>query len=238
MNSIISNSGNLSPDEIYLNSLISKGETQTLDFKFAINDSRKIARSLVAFANTDGGTLLIGVKDNGTIAGIRSGEELYMVDTASLLYCVPEIPITKHLRKYEGKEVLEVSISKVKSNRLCAVIEEDHKEMVYIRIGSSNQLVNHIWIRVWQHKQNPEKNLTKFSDNESVFLKLFITEKLYSVDELIKITGFKKKLIEHFLIKFCVLDILKIHFKSNGVFYSQNPDFENNSTVKDSILKP
>lgn len=228
MNSIISKTGDLLPDEMYLNSLISKGENQTLDFKFAINDSRKIARSLVAFANTDGGTLLIGVKDNGIVAGIRSGEELFMVDTANLLYCVPEIPITKHLRKYEGKEVLEITIPKVKSERLCTVIEEDKKEMVYIRIGSSNQLVNHIWIRVWQHKQNPEKKLTKFSDNESVFLKLFMSEKLYSIDDLIKITGFKKKLIEHFLIKFCVLDILKMHFKSSGVFYSQNPDFDKN----------
>ncbi len=233
MNSTISNSGNLSSDEIYLNSLISKGETQTLDFKFAINDSRKIARSLVAFANTGGGTLLIGVKDNGTVAGIRSGEELFMVDTANLLYCVPEIPITKHLRKFEGKEVLEVTIPKVKSERLCAVIEDDKKEMVYIRIGSSNQLVNHIWIRVWQHKQNPEKKLTKISENESTFLKLFRSEKLYSIDDLIKITGFKKKLTEHFLIKFCVLDILKIHFKSNGIFYSQNPDFDKNPTLNE-----
>lgn len=46
-----------------------------LDFKFEISDSKKIARSLVAFANTDGGRLLIGVKDNGVISGIRSEEE-------------------------------------------------------------------------------------------------------------------------------------------------------------------
>ncbi len=212
----------LTPDEIYLKSLIAKGENQMLDFKFAINDSRKIARSLVAFANTDGGTLLIGVKDNGIVAGIQSGEELYMVDTAVLMYCQPEIYITKHLRKHEGKEVLEVTIPKVKSDRLCAVIEEDKKEMVYIRIGSSNQVVNHIWIRVWQYKQNPNKNLTKIGKNETAFLKLFSADKLYSMDELIKISGFKKKLVEHFLIKFCVLDIIKINFKSSGIYYLQN----------------
>ncbi|MDA3865584.1 MAG: putative DNA binding domain-containing protein, partial [Salinivirgaceae bacterium] len=40
--------------------LIAQGEHQQQDFKFCINDSRKIAKSLVAFANTDGGRLLVG----------------------------------------------------------------------------------------------------------------------------------------------------------------------------------
>ena len=66
---------NISP--IY--KLIAQGEHQQQDFKFCINDSRKIARSLVAFANTDGGRLLIGVKDNGKIIGVRSDEEYYML---------------------------------------------------------------------------------------------------------------------------------------------------------------
>ena len=50
---------------------IEEGEHQQQDFKLRIDDSRKIAKTLVAFANTDGGRLLIGVKDNGTIAGVN-----------------------------------------------------------------------------------------------------------------------------------------------------------------------
>ena len=57
--------------------LIAQGEHQQLDFKFEVSDSKKIARTLSAFANTDGGRLLIGVKDNGAIAGVRSDEEYY-----------------------------------------------------------------------------------------------------------------------------------------------------------------
>lgn len=55
--------------EFALKKRISEGESQILDFKFALNDSRKIARSMSAFSNTDGGSLLLGVKDNGVIAG-------------------------------------------------------------------------------------------------------------------------------------------------------------------------
>ena len=56
----------------HIQKLIEEGEHQMLDFKFEISDSKKIARTLVAFANTDGGRLLIGVEDNGASSGIRT----------------------------------------------------------------------------------------------------------------------------------------------------------------------
>ncbi|MBQ4475203.1 MAG: ATP-binding protein, partial [Bacteroidales bacterium] len=64
---------------------IAEGEGLHLDFKHSITDSGKIARSLAAYANTDGGSLLIGVRDNGLIAGVKSEEECYMIETAALL---------------------------------------------------------------------------------------------------------------------------------------------------------
>ena len=80
-------------DKVYLQQLIAEGEHQQQDFKFEISDARKIARSLSAFSNTDGGRLLIGVKDNGRIAGVRSEEEIYMIEAAAKLYCRPNVEI-------------------------------------------------------------------------------------------------------------------------------------------------
>jgi predicted HTH transcriptional regulator len=68
-------------DTQYIRQLVSEGEHCHQDFKFEISDARKIARSLSAFANTEGGRLLIGVKDNGKIAGVRSDEEIYMIES-------------------------------------------------------------------------------------------------------------------------------------------------------------
>ena len=70
-------------DTEYIHTLIAEGEHQQQDFKFEISDARKIARTLSAFSNTDGGRLLIGVKDNGKIAGVRSEEEKYMIEAAA-----------------------------------------------------------------------------------------------------------------------------------------------------------
>ena len=75
----------------YIRNLIEQGENQQLDFKFEITDSKKIARTLSAFSNSDGGKLLIGVKDNGNIAGIQSEEELHMIIGAADIYCSPPV---------------------------------------------------------------------------------------------------------------------------------------------------
>ena len=82
-------------DTDYIHALIAEGEHQQQDFKFEISDARKIAKTLSAFANTDGGRLLIGVKDNGKIAGVRSEEEKYMIEAAAQLYCIPEVEYTE-----------------------------------------------------------------------------------------------------------------------------------------------
>ena len=72
--------------KFYLRQIIAEGEHEHQDFKFAISDARKIARSISAFANNSGGRLLIGVKDNGVIAGVRNEEDIYVVEQAAQLY--------------------------------------------------------------------------------------------------------------------------------------------------------
>ena len=97
-------------DTDYIHALIAEGEHQQQDFKFEISDARKIAKTLSAFANTDGGRLLIGVKDNGKIAGVRSEEEKYMIEAAAQLYCIPEVEYTMQTYIVEGRQVLVVTI--------------------------------------------------------------------------------------------------------------------------------
>ena len=96
----------------HIQNLIAEGEHQQLDFKFEITDARRIARTLVAFANTDGGRLLIGIKDNGAIAGMRSDEEYYMVESAAKMYCKPPVEFALKEWTINGKTVLEIIIPK------------------------------------------------------------------------------------------------------------------------------
>lgn len=75
-----------------LRELVRRGEGATLEFKLKANHPEKIIREVVAFANTDGGTLLVGVGDDGSIPGLKfADEEEYTLVRAIEKYCFPEI---------------------------------------------------------------------------------------------------------------------------------------------------
>jgi predicted HTH transcriptional regulator len=142
----------------YIRNLIQSGENQRLEFKFEISDSRKIARTLVAFSNTDGGTLLIGVKDNGKIAGVRTEEEFYMVQAAANMYCKPEIVFESKRWVVDGKTVLEVTIPKGTTHPYLAKTDSN-KWLAYIRVKDENILASSVHMKVWKKKSSQQGNI-------------------------------------------------------------------------------
>ena len=58
-----------------LQRLVRKGEGQFLEFKRKANHPEKIVKELVSFANSGGGTLLLGVSDDGKLNGVRNPHE-------------------------------------------------------------------------------------------------------------------------------------------------------------------
>lgn len=77
-----------------LEKLIEKGEGENQDFKQTITSFYKIAKTIVSFANTKGGKIIIGVSDKKTIVGVDPEEEKYMLNLAAANYCDPPIKIS------------------------------------------------------------------------------------------------------------------------------------------------
>jgi len=65
-----------------LQDLIKTGESDTVEFKEKF-DERTI-ESAVAFANTKGGMIFIGVSDKNNIKGIKIGKETQQVDKSNI----------------------------------------------------------------------------------------------------------------------------------------------------------
>jgi len=149
--------------------LIEEGEHQQQDFKFCINDSKKIAKSLVAFANTDGGRLLIGVKDNGKVVGISTDEEYYMVESAAKIYSKPPISFTTKQWHSEGKTVLEISVQPSK-NKPHYAKDEGGKWLAYTRIKDENVLAHKIQLVVWKKQNSPKGIHFSYSEDEKFLI--------------------------------------------------------------------
>lgn len=98
---------------VELKRLVAMGEGPFLEFKKKADHPEKIVRELVAFANSNGGKLLLGVDDNGGIPGLKyPDEEAFVMEAAINLYSKPTIPFElKRVKIPGGVEVLVYQIS-------------------------------------------------------------------------------------------------------------------------------
>jgi len=199
--------------------LIAKGEHQEQDFKFEISEVRKIAKTLSAFANTTGGRLLVGVKDNGKIAGIRSDEELHMVASAAQLYCTPEIAFTTHVHKVEGKTVLEVVIAQGVHKPYYA-LDFDNKRRAYLRIGDQNILASAVHLRVWQMESKERGALVKYSKQEQLLLDYLNKNQSISISQYAKIAAISRPKAIDTLAKFVRFNITAPLYTDEGFVYA------------------
>lgn len=95
-----------------LDKLIELGEGTQLEFKRTLSSAHRIARTLAAFANTSGGTLLIGVADDKKIVGIQSElTEVQTLERATDELIEPAITVSYETRKQDGKLVLIVRVA-------------------------------------------------------------------------------------------------------------------------------
>lgn len=202
----------------YIQKLIDQGEHQQLDFKFEIADSRKIARSLVAFANTDGGKLLIGVKDNGVIAGVRSVEEYYMAEAAAQIYSRPAIEFYSKEWDLNGKKVLEIIIPK--SDKKPHYAQNSGKKwLVYIRFNDQNLLANNILIKAWKRKSRKKGVYIKYSDKEKYLLEYLENHKDITLSKFCRLAHISRYRAENILINFIALDIIEILITEKQILY-------------------
>ena len=208
----------------YLRSLIAGGENQVLDFKFEISDARKIARTLSAFSNTDGGRLLIGVKDNGRISGVRSEEEYFMVESASSLHSKPEVNFQSWRHLIEGKTVLEIYIPPADQKPVYAR-DEENRWKAYIRVADQNVLASVVQLQVWKEEKKARGKLLEFTRSEEILLKTLSLHPGSSLSKLQRDTGFPRKALINLMTKLVLFDVVRMAFSEgqNRFWLNEKP---------------
>ena len=215
----------------YLFKLINQGEHQQQDFKFCINDSRKIAKSLVAFANTDGGRLLIGVKDNGNIAGVRSDEEFYMVEGAATIYSKPQIKFTTRQWNIDGKTVLEVNVDPSPEKPHFAK-DDTGKWIAYIRKNDENILANRIQVEVWAKEKSPKGIYISYSKDEKFLVDYLMGHASITLSKFIRLAQVSRKKAVEILSNFVLCEIITMELLEGRTVFSLNQDFDKNELKK------
>ncbi len=156
-------------DKQYLQTLILEGEHQQQDFKYRVSDAQKLAKSVSAFANTNGGRLLIGVRDDGNMSGVRSEEEIYMMHQAAYRYCRPEASIQFDTYHVDRRTIVVATVPPSDRRPICALNEEGHQR-AYIRIADENIVASPVHLAIWRESQKLQGTMLTYTDSVQTIL--------------------------------------------------------------------
>ncbi len=123
---------------------IEQGESKTIEFKEKMPNNSSIAKTVIAFSNTSGGKLIIGIRDDKEIVGILDENIFALQDKIISLIvdsCHPNILPEIYTVNVEGKLLLVIEI--FRGNLLPYYFKSKGKiDGTYVRIGSSNRLTD------------------------------------------------------------------------------------------------
>ncbi len=179
---------------VELYKLIEGGESSSVEFKRKFSSPLKIAKEMVAFANSKGGYILFGVDDDRKIIGVESEKgELELINTAAKFYCEPEIEYTTEIVCIKNVDVVVVSIkeSNKKPHRIVSD-ENSNEKKVYVRYNDKSILASKETVNILKNSNNSkplkitlgkiEKTLFEFlEENDRITVKGF--KKLANISE-------------------------------------------------------
>lgn len=201
-----------------LQKIIAQGEGVQLDFKFRIDDKKKIAHTLAAFANTEGGSLLIGVKDNGKIKGVHPEEEYYMIEGAAQSYCEPEVQFESKVWEEGHYLVLEIIVppSEVKHKAK----DEDDRWSYFVRVEDHTLRANKIVQRIWKLDKFGQERPSAFNEDMSSLLALIRELEPVSISKLYKQSKLKLKHVDGMLSQLVYWGVVQMNLSEHGTTYS------------------
>ena len=202
--------------------LIEGGENIQCEFKRKFSTPEKIAREMVAFANTKGGYILFGVDDDKKIIGVESEKETTeLVKDTAINFCEPAVEHSIQYKEINGKEIVIVDVpeSDKKPHRLQDYTNtlDVNAAIVTIRVNDKSVQASKEMIRILRARET-EMALKKYvigPNEKGVFEYLAKNEKI-SVKELSNLVNISERRASRTLVKMVRANLLMIHTKDNG----------------------
>jgi len=202
-----------------LRNLIQTGERMYLEFKKTSPAIEKIAREIAAFANSKGGTILIGVDDHKNITGISAYfEEEYMLHKAAYECCVPAVQIEIELIHSGNQDVMVVRVPE--SEKKPVYNKNKKKRLVFVRRDDKSVLASDEQAEILKMKYSDEGVTFEFGEREQMLFRYLneygeITVSKYA--QLVNVTTYRASKI---LVNLVSAGVLKLFNRSETDYYT------------------
>ena len=205
--------------------LIESGEGMRVEFKQRFSDYEKIAKEMIAFANSKGGVIIFGINDDKSVCGVASEKgESELIKESAEKYCEPPVDYKIEYFDVDNKELVVVTIpeSTIKPHRLQDYLKEIdlNRASVYIRVNDKSVLTGKEMIKILQSR-TAEQSLTKYEvgKNEKIVFEYLDNNDFITMKALSKLANISERRASRTLIKLVRANLLNIHTKDNGEDY-------------------
>lgn len=204
-----------------LNRLVSRGEGQTLEFKRKVAFPDKVVRELIAFANTHGGTLLVGVDDNGTIPGVKFPEEEWLLIERELTQrCRPGLDTSVQIvRLNEKKFVISVAVER-SARRPHSYVESDRRQF-FVREKDQTFRASREMVEIIRRLKSLKGMKFPYGESEQAVIRFLADHPGITLSEFAKLTGLRHFQASRKLVRLVLANVLRITPTEKGDVYSR-----------------
>lgn len=210
-----------------LNEIIENGENQQVEFKRKFTEPDKIAKEMIAFANTRGGKIIFGIDDDRSVVGVESEKgEIEFIDLAAKFYCDPELLYSADIMHIYRKDVIVINIpeSRTKPHRLLENGKENGDlNKVYIRVKDKSILASKETIRVLK-KLNPDTppQIINLGDKERALLDYLNKNERITLKKLKELLNISNRRASRILVNLVRADLIRLHNLEKEDYYTLN----------------
>jgi len=220
-----------------VNRLIEQGEGFTIEFKRKVSTPEKIARALVAFANTKGGTILFGVDDDGSIIGVESEKsETDLILEAGTVFCEPEIVPEIDIVPFSGKDVIVAMVaeSKDKPHYFAGSVngpsENGEGTRVYIRVNDKTVMASKEVVRILRNERADAPPVRiEIGENEKRLFQYLDAHERITAKEFSHLVNISEHRASRILVGLVRAGVVRIHTLEKTDFFTLAYDLDGSS---------
>ena len=195
-----------------LTRLVTLGEGAYLEFKRKVPRPERMAKEVLAFANTHGGRVLIGVADDGTIHGVRdAAEEEYALRTALHAHCSPDVDVTmKRVPVTHKRDVILVLVPE-STTKPHYLTDNGDEPVAYVRVGDMSVEASPEALRLMEAERTEEGVTFEFGDTELILMRYLEDYGRITVKQFANLARIPRPHASQTLVLLARANVLRLH---------------------------
>ncbi|MEM7110052.1 MAG: ATP-binding protein [Bacteroidota bacterium] len=203
--------------------LIAQGESDTIEFKRKVAHPAKIVKELVAFANTSGGHLFIGVNDDASIPGVKfPQDEIFALNEAIKSFCRPTLTYEVNtIPLSEKRSIVHYFIPSNQEALFKVKLPDEKNPLTYVRYMDKSIKASREVREIFRRRLQNQDVAFHFGEKEKILLEHLAHQNTITLNEFRKYADLNYYRASKTLVLLVLANVLGVIPSDKGDLYFQ-----------------